>query len=79
MKWLLTLNLSSFNVRLVGENNRRGLKNVQHIAELFKSGLCEEKSRVWRHICYNNYGNFICVFECTIVNLATNRQFTNAA
>ena len=27
---------------------------------------------------YNN-GNFICVFECTIVNLATYRQFTNAA
>ena len=27
----------------------------------------------------NNNGNFICVFECTIVNLATNRQFTNAA
>ena len=24
-------------------------------------------------------GNFICVFECTIVNLATYRQFTNAA
>ena len=30
---------------------------------------------------YNNdsYGNFICVFECTIVKLATNRQFTNSA
>ena len=27
----------------------------------------------------NNNGNFICVFECTIVNLATFRQFTNAA
>ena len=26
----------------------------------------------------NNDGNFICVFECTIVNLATYRQFTNA-
>ena len=26
----------------------------------------------------NNNGNFICVFECTIVNLATYRQFTNA-
>ena len=24
-------------------------------------------------------GNFICVFECTIVNLATYREFTNAA
>ena len=24
-------------------------------------------------------GNFIWVFECTIVNLATYRQFTNAA
>ena len=24
-------------------------------------------------------GNFICVFECTIVNLATYRQFTNPA
>ena len=23
----------------------------------------------------NNNGNFICVFECTIVNLATYRQF----
>ena len=27
----------------------------------------------------NNNGNVICVFECTIVNLATYRQFTNAA
>ena len=27
----------------------------------------------------NNIGTFICVFECTIVNLATYRQFTNAA
>ena len=27
----------------------------------------------------NNDGNCICVFECTIVNLATYRQFTNAA
>ena len=27
----------------------------------------------------NNNGNFICVFEYTIVNLATYRQFTNAA
>ena len=28
---------------------------------------------------YNYNGNFICVFDCTIVNLATYRQFTNAA
>ena len=27
----------------------------------------------------NDNGNFICVFECTIVNLTTYRQFTNAA
>ena len=27
----------------------------------------------------NNNGNFICVFKCTIVNLATYRQFTNTA
>ena len=27
----------------------------------------------------NDNGNFICVFECTIVNLATYRQFTNPA
>ena len=27
----------------------------------------------------NNNGNFICVFERAIVNLATYRQFTNAA
>ena len=26
-----------------------------------------------------NNGNFTCVFECTIVNLAMYRQFTNAA
>ena len=24
-------------------------------------------------------GNFICVLECTVVNLTTYRQFTNAA
>ena len=27
----------------------------------------------------NNNGNFICVFECKIVNLSTYTQFTNAA
>ena len=27
----------------------------------------------------NSNGNFICVFECTIVNLSTYTQFTNAA
>ena len=27
----------------------------------------------------NDNGNFICVFECTIVNLAMYRQFTNTA
>ena len=27
----------------------------------------------------NNNGNFICVFECTIVNPSTYTQFTNAA
>ena len=27
----------------------------------------------------DNNGNFTCVFECTIVNLATYRQFANAA
>ena len=27
----------------------------------------------------NNNGNFICVFECTIVDVTTYRQFTNAA
>ena len=26
----------------------------------------------------NNNGNFICVFGCTILNLSTYRQFTNA-
>ena len=30
-------------------------------------------------ISFDNNGNFVCVFECTIVNLATYRQFTNAA
>ena len=27
----------------------------------------------------NNNGNFICVFECKIVNRSTYTQFTNAA
>ena len=30
-------------------------------------------------VAKGNNGNLICVFECTIVNLATYRQFTNAA
>ena len=39
------------------------------------------KSFILRDNNSNNSGNFICVFECTIVNLATYsyRQFTNAA
>ena len=32
-----------------------------------------------KQACNDNNGNFISVFECTIVNLATYRQFTNAA
>ena len=38
-----------------------------------------EGSRQVNSYCSNNNGNFICVFECTIVNLTTYRQFTNAA
>ena len=39
-----------------------------------------DRNKIKHHlIIYNNNGNFICVFECTIVNLATYRQFTNAA
>ena len=34
---------------------------------------------IWAGNDNNNSGNFICVFECTIVNLTTYRQFTNAA
>ena len=37
------------------------------------------QSFILRDINNNNNGNFICVFDCTIVNLATYRQFTNAA
>ena len=33
----------------------------------------------WNKKGQKNDGNFLCVFECTIVNLATYRQFTNAA
>ena len=32
-----------------------------------------------KQACNDNNGKIICVFECTIVNLATYRQFTNAA
>ena len=28
---------------------------------------------------FDDNGNFACVFECTIVNLAMYRQFANAA
>ena len=31
---------------------------------------------IWAGNDNNNSGNFICVFECTIVNPATYRQFT---
>ena len=36
-------------------------------------GIC-----FWSLFYNDNNGNFICVFECTVVNLATYRQFTNA-
>ena len=37
------------------------------------------QSLILEPLVKDNNGNFICVFECTIVNLATYRQFTNAA
>ena len=46
-----------------------------HLKE-FIIGLCKNNNN---NINNNNNGNFICVFECTIVNLATYREFTNAA
>ena len=46
------------------------------------SGNADSKRNILGTIINNNNrknGNFICVFECTIVNLATYRQFANAA
>ena len=45
-------------------------------------GLCRYFAYKWNsnnNNNNNNNGNLICVFECTIVNLSTYRQFTNAA
>ena len=39
----------------------------------------QKKNNIMINNSKNDNGNFICVFECTIVNLATYRQFTNAA
>ena len=33
----------------------------------------------WICVVNGEFSDFICVFKCTIVNLATYRQFTNAA
>ena len=50
-------------------------------AQNINAGTVGEKNDRYRKKkkYYNNNGNFICVFECTIVNLATCRQFKNAA
>ena len=51
----------------------------------YASGCREQENRMRKAGAWvynnnnNNNGNFICVFECTIVNLAMYRQFTNAA
>ena len=41
--------------------------------------VLRRKKRKNNHNNNNNNENFLSVFECTIVNLATDRQFTNAA
>ena len=46
-----------------------------YIRKLTATFVFQEFKRWKKH----NNGNFICVFVCTIVNLATYRQFTNAA
>ena len=67
-------------------NNHGGKKTRQRLS-LYKlindhnSWYMTGRLMVWRKVDEhdNNNGNFFCVFECTIVNLATYRQFTNAA
>ena len=67
-------------------NNQGGKKTRQPLS-LYKlindhnSWYMTRRLMVWRKVDEhdNNNENFICVFECTIVSLATYRQFTNAA
>ena len=67
-------------------NNHGGKKTRQPLS-LYKlindhnSWYMTGRLMVWRKVDEhdNNNGNFFCVFECTIVNLATYRQVTNAA
>ena len=71
---------------LASLNNHGGKKTRQPLS-LYKlindhnSWYMIRRLMVWRNVDEhdNNNGNFICVFECTMVNLATYRQFTNAA
>ena len=52
---------------------------VETSYEMLKKLSFYDRERAQLNNNNNNNGNFICVFECTIVNLATYRQFTNAA
>ena len=40
---------------------------------------CDRRDNNNHNHNHNHNQNFICVFECTIVNLSTDRQFTKAA
>ena len=67
-------------------NVMKRLKPHPHVLKLIgccsisgKSDTTIIKVRYFSMYNDNSYGNFICVFECTIVKLATYRQFTNAS
>ena len=58
-------------LRLSQDDLNYGLLNI-HVMNMYQYDNNNNNNN-------NNNGNFICVFECTIVNLATYRQFINAA
>ena len=73
-----------------GAKKNRARKHFFQDSHKWDAISCVISSIVWalRHVILpysnnnhdnDNNGNFIYVFECTIVNLATYRQFTNAA
>ena len=57
------------------------ISNSSELSNAFNNNFSTIEPRLAKEILpnNNNNGNFSCVFECTIVNLATYRQFTNAA
>ena len=73
VQWKTTRYLVSWLILTSNSILKKYIIIILHLLNLYQI-----KIQIKTMVIMNN-GNFICVFECRIVNLATYRQFTNVA